>query len=1203
MANNPIEPAKILQINLQRSKSATIQLQSFVKNQNIDVILAQELYIINGKPLFLPNSWQVHYKFDPDHPARTAIIITRSDWHPISYLTERDYTIIKLDFNSYSSFFASIYSSPAENIKDPLDNIQSFLTQYHNSSVIIGGDFNAHSPNWQYSTYDLRGHDMEDFIATNNLIIHNEPNSPPTFKTGTAQGWPDLTLTTQQFATSIDNWQVSDELSCSDHLYITFEIQQDTKINVTQRYNTNYNQTKFINKIKNKAATIIHDINNANTKSEIEEVANNLIVDIKRICSETFKLKTQIKNNNLNWWTKDLTILKNKTKALRRRLKTSIATEEKTKYLILFKKSLAEYKKSIIKAKIESWRKYCSSTTNPYSILQKIATGKIFKQTTLTALHGINPHDAKSILEDITSTIFPKDNPEDDEPSHQTIRSQHRNYFSQTNETPITSHEISLAIKSLNPKKAPGPDGISNTIVKLIHYSNPSIIHNLFNKLLTLGCFPKCFKEGQVILFHKPNKDPRNASSYRPIALLPSLGKVFEKIIMDRLSHHIYISNPISNNQHGFKKLSSTEHALDKVMTTIQDNKNKDLYTILISLDLQGAFDSMWWPGLLTSIKETNCSQQIYNIFSDFFTDRKISIQHDNYTLEKTMDRGCSQGSRSGPFLWNLFFDKIIKLTWPSHTTIVAYADDAILITKGRTKDELQTHANASVDIFAKACKEHKLIISSTKTQALIIRKKTHTLRANPKITINGCSIRHVKEMKFLGVIIDKKLSFLPHIQNIRIKANKIANNLRKMAGHFWGLRTHILKIIYKTIVEKIVGYAASIWIHPLTARKQRQLLSIQRHFSLLITRSFSTLSTDAANILAGLPPIHLALTSFANNTTVTMLRKSLTIGDTTINPSDLDLKINTLNINPSHYGSGVLTKNQDTKTNSSPQQANVYEYYTDGSKIENQVGSAFCLFKNNLIIHTWQTKLRSTNSVFQAEVTAIHQALLHAKSLKIRQFTIYTDSLSSIHSIKNPLHHSQLIQDILTTLHRQKHKWKCSIQWVKAHNSNRGNDYADALAKGAATDDSIPSTLVHLPISYLKSLNYTNLLKTWQYEWDNSETGRSTYQILPKVDPNLTFGKPYINYFITEHGPFPKYFKKTGKSNTDLCICGEVGSATHYIFACPLTTKWHIRKPTNATTEQHLKFCISQASLTNNFQQIGEFLMRNGLDLCQTVP
>ncbi|GBM15057.1 hypothetical protein AVEN_150078-1 [Araneus ventricosus] len=130
------------------------------------------------------------------------------------------------------------------------------------------------------------------------------------------------------------------------------------------------------------------------------------------------------------------------------------------------------------------------------------------------------------------------------------------------NDRPFSRREIRI-IKHLNKTKAPGFDGLDNIILQQIHQASPELLLLIFNRCLGFGVFPSTFKIGVIVLSYKDGKDQKDPKSYRPISLLPSLCKLLEKLMTQRLTFHMKTTNQQNSNQYGFKEDVSIDHALD----------------------------------------------------------------------------------------------------------------------------------------------------------------------------------------------------------------------------------------------------------------------------------------------------------------------------------------------------------------------------------------------------------------------------------------------------------------------------------------------------------------------------------------------------------------------------------------------------------------------------------------------------------------
>ncbi|GBL99063.1 putative RNA-directed DNA polymerase from transposon X-element [Araneus ventricosus] len=167
---------------------------------------------------------------------------------------------------------------------------------------------------------------------------------------------------------------------------------------------------------------------------------------------------------------------------------------------------------------------------------------------------------------------------------------------------PFSPQEISAVIEYLPSGKAPGIDGIDNLLIKIIHKRFNNIFPTLFNKCLHLSCFPDSLKIGNIILFQKGGKDQRLASSYRPISLLPTIGKVLEKLMTQRLTYHLESTNSLNDRQHGFREGKSVDTAINELLRNIKTARRDGKHVLVLSIDIKGAFDNLQHRAILKTL-------------------------------------------------------------------------------------------------------------------------------------------------------------------------------------------------------------------------------------------------------------------------------------------------------------------------------------------------------------------------------------------------------------------------------------------------------------------------------------------------------------------------------------------------------------------------------------------------------------------------
>lgn len=223
------------------------------------------------------------------------------------------------------------------------------------------------------------------------------------------------------------------------------------------------------------------------------------------------------------------------------------------------------------------------------------------------------------------------------------------------------------------------------------------------------------------------------------------------------------------------------------------------------------------------------------------------------------MTAGVPQGSVRAPTLWNLLYDGVLQLKVPEDVTLLAYADDLAIIALGRTEEELETKANITLDIVGSWMLDNKLVVAPTKSEAMIMSGR----KACRPITIKfgNQEIPQKDSVKYLGVVLDKKLCFNQHIDYVTAKAEKTVAALSRIVPNLGGPGENKRRLL-QYAADSIILHAAPTWFESLKIKKNKsKLLSIQRKFVLRVGCLYRTVSTEAAAVVSRVIPIDLLLT------------------------------------------------------------------------------------------------------------------------------------------------------------------------------------------------------------------------------------------------------------------------------------------------------------------------------------------------------
>ena len=154
--------------------------------------------------------------------------------------------------------------------------------------------------------------------------------------------------------------------------------------------------------------------------------------------------------------------------------------------------------------------------------------------------------------------------------------------------------------------------------------------------------FPEEVEKIKIIPITKPGKENSSqVSKFRPISLINVGGKVLEKLLINRIMHHIYSNNLMNPNQFGFTPKKSATDAAIAVKEYLQVGMREGHIAILVSLDVKGTSDAAWWPSILNALKEFNCPKNLYNLAKSYFSGRRAILSSNIIQIEKEVSKGC----------------------------------------------------------------------------------------------------------------------------------------------------------------------------------------------------------------------------------------------------------------------------------------------------------------------------------------------------------------------------------------------------------------------------------------------------------------------------------------------------------------------------------------------------------------------------------
>ena len=218
----------------------------------------------------------------------------------------------------------------------------------------------------------------------------------------------------------------------------------------------------------------------------------------------------------------------------------------------------------------------------------------------------------------------------------------------------VDAQTLIKLVKFLKRGKAPGPDTIHNEVLRL--GTTTSLFHHLarlFTSSIQLGYIPTAWKLATLRMLLKPDKPINLTTSYRPISLISSIMKLFERVIEQRLRSHLEDIEFINKHQSGFRRAKSTDDHLFRLSQSIMESFNRGEHVVAAFLDVEKAFDNVWHNGLRYKIFQLGLPTKMTRWLSDFLVGQLIQVNVNSFLSNQINPKaGVPQGSVLSPLLF-----------------------------------------------------------------------------------------------------------------------------------------------------------------------------------------------------------------------------------------------------------------------------------------------------------------------------------------------------------------------------------------------------------------------------------------------------------------------------------------------------------------------------------------------------------------------
>lgn len=326
--------------------------------------------------------------------------------------------------------------------------------------------------------------------------------------------------------------------------------------------------------------------------------------------------------------------------------------------------------------------------------------------------------------------------------------------------------------------------------------------------------------------------NPSAPEDFRPINMLPITEKIIEVAVKNQLAEYIEQNDILIRQQSGFRKQHSCETAINLMLSNWMDNIEKNQEIVAVFLDFKRAFETIDRKLLIKKLEIYGCDENALEWFANYLTDRNQKVKIDDKISESiTVQNGLPQGSVLSPLLFVLYINDINLIM--DHSSLNLFADDTTMTVADNNPENAFKKMNHDLAKLDDWLRYNKMALNIKKTNFMHITNKMKST-GSENLKINDMNIIQANCVKYLGIKIDDKLSFKPHLYFIKAKMHKKLGLLRRINEKL----TKESKIIfYKSIVAPHLDYCATILF--LSSEHQlEQLQKVQNKFMRILLQA-----------------------------------------------------------------------------------------------------------------------------------------------------------------------------------------------------------------------------------------------------------------------------------------------------------------------------------------------------------------------------
>lgn len=520
--------------------------------------------------------------------------------------------------------------------------------------------------------------------------------------------------------------------------------------------------------------------------------------------------------------------------------------------------------------------------------------------------------------------------------------------------------------------------------------------------------------------------------------------------------------------------------------------------------------------------------------------------------------------------LWLTSVNELLLKLDRADCQVVAYADDIAIICTGIDLNELSTRTTGLLNVISNWTANNGLSLNPSKTELILFSRK-YKIPAFEPPSVNGVQLQLTGQVKYLGIILDRKLSWKPNVEERVRKASVALYCCKGAIGKRWGLSPRITMWIYTAMVRPILLYGIVVW-YGSVHRKYilNSLMKIQRSALISVSGAMRTTPGLALSAMFNICTPDIMAESAAAASLVRIRECGGVIAEHSAQ-AELLHRISSIPGKTDYCiphrlpatNLRTLIPNRNTWEKSLEGDTSGIRFFTDGSKYEDRVG--YGVHSPDLDLNI-SYRLPDHCSVFQAEITAILEVaeLLKSSVTTLRRICIYTDSQAAIKSLEAMFATSLTVKECHSSLRVMAEYFDIRLMWVPGHSDIPGNCEADRLARQGTTAQVLPAKEgVGMPISTCRLRIRQWADNLFQDKWNSTATCRQARVLWPQVDKkragqllNLPRGRlSTMIGVLTGHCLVGRHALRLGHRNSTFCRCcmeEDEETTKHLLLECP---------------------------------------------------